>query len=169
MRFFCAYAYRKSRTTYSLRGPSVRRMRSSPLRFGSRNPRYSPQQSDLSSGLTLQGPKCLGAVELSAALAAIVILGRGRNFCALDLRGNRRRIERSAVCSWQTGWCLTPIRISPKQNRQLAGWPLLARGEESPGSMKTRCRITSGGGDPRESATESKPPQLVCGKGERVR
>jgi len=31
-------------------------------------------------------------------------------------------------------------------------------GEESPGSMETRRRITSGGGDSRESATESKPP-----------
>ena len=30
--------------------------------------------------------------------------------------------------------------------------------EESPGSMETRCRITSGEGDLRESATESKPP-----------
>jgi len=33
-----------------------------------------------------------------------------------------------------------------------------SRGEESPGSTETRCRITSGGGDPRESATERKPP-----------
>ena len=40
------------------------------------------------------------------------------------------------------------------------------RGEESPGSAETRCRITSGGGNPRESATESKPPDK--GKGERV-
>ena len=30
--------------------------------------------------------------------------------------------------------------------------------EESPGSTETRCRIMPGGGDPRESATESKPP-----------
>src|SRR6185295_4979915 len=30
--------------------------------------------------------------------------------------------------------------------------------EESPGSTETRCRITSGGGDPRESATENRPP-----------
>ncbi len=30
--------------------------------------------------------------------------------------------------------------------------------EESPGSLEARCRITSGGGDPRDSATESKPP-----------
>ena len=44
--------------------------------------------------------------------------------------------------------------------RQSAGRPLLQEtaGEESPGSMETRRRITSGGGDPRESATESKPP-----------
>src|SRR5690606_15487520 len=33
-------------------------------------------------------------------------------------------------------------------------------GEESPGSMETRCRLTAGGGDPRESATESKPPRF---------
>ncbi len=31
-------------------------------------------------------------------------------------------------------------------------------GEESPGSTGTRCRVTPGRGDPRESATESKPP-----------
>src|SRR4029453_14998342 len=32
------------------------------------------------------------------------------------------------------------------------------RGEESPGSTETRCRLTPGGGDPRESATENRPP-----------
>lgn len=31
-------------------------------------------------------------------------------------------------------------------------------GEESPGSTETRCRVTPGGGDPRDSTTESKPP-----------
>ncbi len=35
-----------------------------------------------------------------------------------------------------------------------------AAGEESPGSMEARCRVTPGGGDPRESATESKPPTV---------
>ena len=30
--------------------------------------------------------------------------------------------------------------------------------EESPDSEKTRCQITPGGGDPRDSATENKPP-----------
>jgi hypothetical protein len=38
-------------------------------------------------------------------------------------------------------------------------------GEESPGSMEARCRITSGGGDPRDSATESKPPAEPSGEG----
>ena len=32
-----------------------------------------------------------------------------------------------------------------------------AAGEESPGSIDIRCRITSGGGDPRDSATENEP------------
>ena len=45
-------------------------------------------------------------------------------------------------------------------------------GEESPGSMDMRCRITSGEGDLRESATENNPPRGVAycrGKGETVR
>ena len=42
--------------------------------------------------------------------------------------------------------------------------------EESPGSTEEQCRITSGGGDPRESATENIPPCSImvrvkwCGK-----
>ena len=43
-------------------------------------------------------------------------------------------------------------------------------GEESPGSMDMRCRITSGEGDLRESATENIPLcQRWQGKGEKVR
>ena len=38
--------------------------------------------------------------------------------------------------------------------------------EESPGSTKTQCQLTAGGGNPRDSATENKPPQQ--GKGEKV-
>lgn len=30
--------------------------------------------------------------------------------------------------------------------------------EESPDSMRQWCRVTPGGGDPRESATENRPP-----------
>src|SRR4029079_13247514 len=49
--------------------------------------------------------------------------------------------------------------------------------EESPGSMDVRCRITSGGREPRESATENRPPprhpayaeERPSGKGEKVR
>jgi hypothetical protein len=53
--------------------------------------------------------------------------------------------------------------------RQSAGRPLPFGVEESPGSTEIRRRITSGGGDPRDSATESKPPALPvrvkgCGK-----
>ena len=38
--------------------------------------------------------------------------------------------------------------------------------EESPGSTKTQCQVITGGGNPRDSATENKPPQQ--GKGEKV-
>ena len=38
--------------------------------------------------------------------------------------------------------------------------------EESPGSTKTQCQLTAGGGNPRDSATENKPPYQ--GKGEKV-
>jgi len=46
---------------------------------------------------------------------------------------------------------------------QTVGWPLSAgrRREESPGSTEVRCRVTPGGGDPRESATESTPPAYL--------
>ena len=59
------------------------------------------------------------------------------------------------------------MRVSPE------GWAAAgaqAR-EESPGSTEIRCRVTPGGGDPRESATESRPPtgRKTKGKGERVR
>ena len=59
---------------------------------------------------------------------------------------------------------------------QSAGRPLRqsrkAAGEESPGSTDERCRITSGGGDPRESATEKQTAarlRKADGKGETVR
>jgi hypothetical protein len=42
--------------------------------------------------------------------------------------------------------------------RRLDGRFSPRRGEESPGSTEVRCRVTPGGGDPRESATESTPP-----------
>lgn len=53
----------------------------------------------------------------------------------------------------------------------MAGWPLLgaSRVEESPGSTEARCRIMTGEGDLRESATENRPPVFDAGKGETVR
>ena len=44
-----------------------------------------------------------------------------------------------------------------------------AAGEESPGSIDIRCRITSGGGDPRDSATENEPPAYAPSGLRRVR
>ena len=38
--------------------------------------------------------------------------------------------------------------------------------EESPGSTETQCQLMAGGGNPRDSATENKPPHQ--GKGEKV-
>ena len=44
-----------------------------------------------------------------------------------------------------------------------------ARGEESPGSTETRCRLTAGGGDPRDSATETHRPTTLSGGEARVK
>ena len=59
---------------------------------------------------------------------------------------------------------LTGARCGPSQApqvRRLDGraFPGDREGEESPGSTETRCRLTTGGGDPRESATENRPPR----------
>ena len=55
----------------------------------------------------------------------------------------------------------------------MAGWSLHPRscgdGEESPGSTEKRCRVTPGGGDPRESATEIKPLAPSQGRAARVK
>ncbi len=40
-------------------------------------------------------------------------------------------------------------------------------GEESPGSSKERCRVTPGGGNPRESATEIIPPYFDTARSKR--
>jgi len=42
-------------------------------------------------------------------------------------------------------------------------------GEESPGFKRTWCQLTAGWGNPRESATESKPLTYMDSKGERAR
>jgi len=56
---------------------------------------------------------------------------------------------------------LTPGPRAPTSRRGSGGRmaaPGATPGEESPGSTETRCRVTPGGGDPRESATESSLP-----------
>src|SRR6476659_4888179 len=60
----------------------------------------------------------------------------------LDLTERCTAVMRTASVSWTA---------APARAERLAG-------EESPGSIDIRCRITSGGGDPRDSATENEPP-----------
>jgi len=50
---------------------------------------------------------------------------------------------------------------------RMAGW-LHRIGEESPDSRKAWRRLTAGRGNPRDSATEMKPPAFGAGKGETV-
>ncbi len=63
--------------------------------------------------------------------------------------------EKCFISTMSVGWAAALVRCLKRTS------------EESPGSMEKRCRVTPGGGDPRESATESKPP-IFIGKGERV-
>ena len=51
------------------------------------------------------------------------------------------------------------LRVSRLDGR--SGKHRKVAGEESPGSMDIRCRITTGGREPRESATEKRPPAEV--------
>ena len=56
--------------------------------------------------------------------------------------------------------CPLPAGRTVAAGRAIVGQPAPPRPmEESPGSMETRWRLTAAGGDPRESATESKPPK----------
>ena len=62
-----------------------------------------------------------------------------------------------------TGARLDPIPMGPAGRTAAAGCLALWRSapvEESPGSMEARWRLTAAGGDPRESATENKPPPV---------
>ena len=66
-------------------------------------------------------------------------------------------------------WTLVKSLFCPR-TRWLDDRARLRVREESPGSTQSRCQLMAGGGDPRESATESKPPAFAqvrvkgCGK-----
>jgi hypothetical protein len=64
-----------------------------------------------------------------------------------------------------------PWRPRSKCARRPDGRSPLRRGEESPGSTEVRCRVTPGGGDPRDSATERTPPNPLrrAGRAARVK
>src|ERR1700756_1529471 len=72
-----------------------------------------------------------------------------------------------------TWWPLAPISETSVGRTAAPARAERPLGEESPGSIDMRCRITSGGGNPRESATESEPPVVaaqveMASKGEKV-
>ena len=75
----------------------------------------------------------------------------------------------------EAGYRLDAARLSP-HHRPVSrpdgrsGDHRKVAGEESPGSIDIRCRITSGGGNPRDSATENEPlpppyPPPLAGEG----
>jgi len=61
----------------------------------------------------------------------------------------------------RVGRRLNRPEMSPNHGRADGRMAAGASLEESPGSTETRCRVTPGGGDPRESATENRPPGLA--------
>ncbi len=65
----------------------------------------------------------------------------------------------SPPCEPQPPCFLSPFSrtcLAPPDGRTAAA--TVKSTEESPGSTGIRCRLTAGGGDPSESATENKPP-----------
>ena len=94
----------------------------------------------------------------------------------IHLIAKKRRVRWGMSRYGLTGWACGRTGRAPDS------WTAAADGaiplvEESPGSTGTRCRLTAGGGDPRDSATENKPPVqegsllriAPAGKGETVR
>jgi len=71
-------------------------------------------------------------------------------------------VKKTVKNSW---FCCFSSLISLLPDNWLVAFVEQAR-EESPGSIGMRCQITSGGENPRESATENRPPNQ--GKGEKV-
>ena len=106
------------------------------------NIRRKPERSIMSSDLFVRS--C--ASDARKPCARRLYLSRS----SLDppQRPTKRRLKNLTRPVWLL--CPTPS----------VGWmaAVLSGMEESPGSTEKRRRITSGGGDPRESATESKPP-----------
>ncbi len=86
--------------------------------------------------------------------------------------------------AWRAGTAGTWAAIALKRNRPLtaalaapnpavarrAGWPRKGLGpfEESPDSLKQRCRVTPGQGNLTDSATENRLPVSDTGEGETV-
>ena len=77
---------------------------------------------------------------------------------------SREEIERGREAYARRAWAEAYESLSHAD--QTAGRSLspAGEGEESPGSTAKRRRVTPAGGDPRDSATESKPPLSGAGR-----
>jgi hypothetical protein len=94
-----------------------------------------------------------GSPSWSGCLPTLPMPGRGGQCHARYRRGVRLRLLRLDP---RLTPCTSPAHLSPA--RRPDGRCRLKTAEESPGSTGIRCRPTAGGGDPRDSATENKPP-----------
>ena len=115
----------------------------------------------------------VGVTGISTAAAATALAAFQRHFHPCRFNGEPDGEHAAAA-----GGADRPIAVSLSKRRLTRRRPRLpdaapdgrmaalraCTGEESPGSTETRCRVTPGGGDPRDSATESKPPAAQdCG------
>ena len=114
-----------------------------------------------------RGDVCMTLASTSPAICATRISAANRVYCARARAFMAKALSSATnVVAPFAADCLLP---GGPVGRTAAAFDA----EESPGSTEKRCRITSGEGDPRESATESRPPGRPSGsrpgQGERVR
>ena len=99
-------------------------------------------------GLGYARPRRLGGV-----LAAVRL--RFRPWAA----GALEAADVAVMRAWLAHLALTGGPFPRKRGARMAGWPRPAEVEESPDSRERWRRVTPARGDPRESATEMRPPR----------
>ncbi len=96
--------------------------------------------------------------ELITATHWFAALAGPRRASITEIWGMYGFISPLTASSAPTGLRLSRHSLYPPPPEGRAAAPRASGGEESPGSTERRCRLMAGGGDPRESATESNPP-----------
>src|SRR6185312_6025518 len=102
--------------------------------------------------------------RVSTPFSAAAGRRRRRRFDAQDLAEPARQPRPAAQYGGPRQGVRTPRLLTARRAAPIPLWsvgrtaaPVSSAGEESPGSVDRRCRITSGGREPRESATENRP------------